>query len=40
MKAGAGAFVLIAGDLKGDEMAQIFVKALPAISKKNDRDRF
>ena len=33
MKAGVGAFVLTAGDLKGDEMAQIFVKALPAISK-------
>src|SRR3989442_6356427 len=33
MKAGVGAFVLTAGDLKGDEMAQIFVKALPAIFK-------
>lgn len=33
MKAGVGAFVLTAGDLKGDEMAQIFVKALPAISR-------
>jgi predicted nuclease of predicted toxin-antitoxin system len=33
MRAGVGAFVLTAGDLKGDEMAQIFVKALPAISR-------
>lgn len=33
MRAGVGAFVLTTGDLKGDEMAQIFVKALPAISK-------
>lgn len=33
MSAGVGAFVLTAGDLNGDEMAKIFVKALPAISK-------
>lgn len=33
MRAGVGAFVLTTGDLKGDEMAKIFVKALPAISK-------
>jgi len=33
MKAKVGAFILTAGDLKGNEMAQIFVKALPAISR-------
>jgi len=33
MKAGVGAFILTSGDLSGEEMAQIFVKALPAISK-------
>ncbi|MFQ5925966.1 MAG: hypothetical protein ACE5MH_00850 [Terriglobia bacterium] len=31
MRAGVRAFVLTAGDLQGVEMAQIFVKALPAI---------
>lgn len=33
MNAGVGAFILTAGDLQGDEMAEIFVKALPAIAK-------
>lgn len=33
MNAGVGAFILMAGDLQGDEMAEIFVKALPAIAK-------
>jgi len=33
MNAGVGAFILTAGDLQGEEMAQIFVKALPAIAK-------
>jgi len=33
MGAGVRAFVLTAGNLRGEEMAQIFVKALPAISK-------
>jgi predicted nuclease of predicted toxin-antitoxin system len=33
MNAGVGAFILTAGDLQGDEMAKIFVKALPAIAK-------
>ena len=33
MSAGVSAFVLTAGDLKGNEMVQIFVKALPAIAK-------
>jgi predicted nuclease of predicted toxin-antitoxin system len=31
MKAGVAAFILTSGDLQGDEMAQIFVKALPRI---------
>ncbi len=31
INAGVGAFILTAGDLQGDEMAEIFVKALPAI---------
>lgn len=31
MKAGVAAFILTSGDLQGEEMAQIFVKALPAI---------
>lgn len=33
MNAGVGAFILTSGDLSGEEMAHIFVKALPAISK-------
>lgn len=33
MHAGVGAFILTAGDLQGDEMADIFVKALPAITR-------
>jgi predicted nuclease of predicted toxin-antitoxin system len=33
MNAGVGAFILTAGDLQGDEMAEIFVKALPPIAK-------
>lgn len=33
MNAGVGAFILTAGDLQGDEMAEIFVKALPAMAK-------
>ncbi|ULA65734.1 MAG: hypothetical protein LZF86_240127 [Nitrospira sp.] len=33
MQAGVAAFILTAGDLQGDEMARIFVDALPAISK-------
>lgn len=33
IKAGVGAFILTSGDLSGEEMAQIFVKALPAISR-------
>ncbi|HEX5645583.1 MAG TPA: hypothetical protein VFX56_01320 [Nitrospira sp.] len=33
MKAGVAAFILTAGDLQGDEMAQIFVKALPRITR-------
>ncbi len=33
INAGVGAFVLTAGDLKGDEMAAIFVKALPAMKR-------
>ena len=33
MKAGVGAFLLTSGDLSGEEMAQFFVKALPAISR-------
>jgi predicted nuclease of predicted toxin-antitoxin system len=30
MRGGVAAFILTSGDLQGDEMAQIFVKALPA----------
>lgn len=30
MKAGVAAFILTSGDLQGEEMAEIFVKALPA----------
>ncbi|MBX3303422.1 MAG: hypothetical protein KF693_14505 [Nitrospira sp.] len=33
MNAGVAAFILTEGDLQGDEMAEIFVKALPAISR-------
>jgi predicted nuclease of predicted toxin-antitoxin system len=33
MQAGVGAFILTVGDLQGDEMARIFVDALPAIAK-------
>jgi 5S rRNA maturation endonuclease (ribonuclease M5) len=33
MKARVAAFILTSGDLQGDEMAKIFVKALPAMSK-------
>jgi len=33
MNAGVAAFILTSADLKGKEMAKIFVNALPAISK-------
>ncbi len=33
MRAGVAAFILTSGDLQSEEMAQIFVKALPAISR-------
>jgi predicted nuclease of predicted toxin-antitoxin system len=33
MKAGVAAFILTSGDLQGEEMAQIFVKALPGITR-------
>lgn len=33
MKAGVAAFILTSGDLQGQEMAQIFVKALPRITR-------
>ncbi|MGH7205064.1 MAG: hypothetical protein ACREI2_02520 [Nitrospiraceae bacterium] len=33
IKAGVAAFILTSGDLQGEEMAKIFVKALPAISR-------
>lgn len=33
MRAGVGAFILTVGDLQGEEMAEIFVKALPAIAR-------
>jgi 5S rRNA maturation endonuclease (ribonuclease M5) len=33
MKAGVAAFILTSADLKGKEMAEIFIHALPAISK-------
>lgn len=33
MAAKVGAFILTSGDLQGEEMAQIFVTALPAISR-------
>lgn len=33
MQAGVAAFILTSADLKGNEMAEIFVKALPAISR-------
>ncbi|OQW32880.1 MAG: hypothetical protein A4E19_05880 [Nitrospira sp. SG-bin1] len=41
MKAGVAAFILTSGDLQGEEMARIFVKALPRITRflKNTRNR-
>ena len=33
MKAGVAAFILTSGDLHGEEMAQIFAKALPRITR-------
>lgn len=33
MKAGVAAFILTSGDLQGEEMAEIFVKALPRITR-------
>lgn len=33
MRAGVAAFILTSGDLQGEEMAQIFVKALPQIKR-------
>ncbi len=33
MNSGVAAFILTSADLNGKEMAEIFVKALPAISK-------
>lgn len=33
LNAGVAAFILTSGDLQGEEMAQIFVKALPAITR-------
>ncbi|WHZ17255.1 MAG: hypothetical protein OJF52_004107 [Nitrospira sp.] len=33
MHAGVAAFILTAGDLQGEEMARIFVEALPAITR-------
>lgn len=33
MKAGVAAFILTSGDLQGEEMAQIFVKALPKMTR-------
>jgi len=33
MKAGVAAFILTSGNLQGEEMAQIFVKALPRITR-------
>ena len=33
MRAGVAAFILTSGDLQGEEMAQIFVKALPRITR-------
>lgn len=33
MNAGVAGFILTAGDLQGEEMAQIFVKALPFIAR-------
>jgi predicted nuclease of predicted toxin-antitoxin system len=33
MRAGVAAFILTLGDLQGEEMAQIFVKALPRITR-------
>ncbi len=33
LKAGVAAFILTSGDLQGEEMAAIFVKALPTMSR-------
>ena len=33
MKAGVAAFSLTSGDLQGEEVAQVFVKALPRINR-------
>lgn len=33
IKAGVAAFILTSGDLQGEEMAQVFVKALPRINR-------
>ncbi|MDO9116584.1 MAG: hypothetical protein Q7U39_01385 [Nitrospira sp.] len=33
MKAGVAAFILTSGDLQGEEMAQIFAKTLPRITR-------
>ncbi len=33
MRAGVATFILTSGDLQGEEMAQIFVKALPRITR-------
>ena len=33
MNAGVAAFILTSGDLQGEEMAQIFAKALPGIAR-------
>lgn len=33
LRAGVAAFILTSGDLQGEEMARIFVKALPVISR-------
>ena len=33
MKAGVAAFILTSGDLQGEEMAQIFVNALPKMTR-------
>jgi predicted nuclease of predicted toxin-antitoxin system len=33
MKAGVAAFILTSGDLQGEEMAQIFVRALPKVKR-------
>lgn len=33
MKAGVAAFILTSGDLQGEEMAEVFVKALPRVTR-------